>query len=436
MLSIAFRCLSLFSGRFPGRPRLAGGATLAQSGRSKEIASGGALVLKAFLTFLAAYVLSQFYRAFLAVIAPELSRELGLDPQALGNLQALWIAGFVVMQFPVGWALDTLGPRRVISGLMILAVAGALLFARAHSAAQVDFAMTLIGMGCSAVYMGAIYALGRATSPDRFAGLASGLLGLGAAGNLLASSPMGFAASVFGWRAAMMLVAGLTAASALTVFLLIEDPPRLARHGSDGFFAGLGEILGLRALWPILPLTAVGYSVVFAERGLWAGPFFAQVYGLDPFARGNAILAMAIAMSLGALSYGPLDRIFGTRKWVVAGGSLVTSLCFLALGFFALPLGPAIALMAALGAFGLTYGVLMAHGRAFFPERLLGRGITTMNVFFIGGAGVLQPLSGAYMSSMRGEPPALAFQRLHLAFGGLLMAALLVYLFAREARKT
>jgi hypothetical protein len=47
--------------------------------------------VRSFLTFLAAYTLSQFYRSFLAVIAPELSVELGLDPQALGNLQAFWI---------------------------------------------------------------------------------------------------------------------------------------------------------------------------------------------------------------------------------------------------------------------------------------------------------------------------------------------------------
>ena len=48
--------------------------------------------VQAFITFLVAYILSQFYRSFLAVIAPELARELSLDPQALGNLQAWWIA--------------------------------------------------------------------------------------------------------------------------------------------------------------------------------------------------------------------------------------------------------------------------------------------------------------------------------------------------------
>lgn len=388
--------------------------------------------MKPFLTFLVAYALSQFYRAFLAVIAPEFSRELGLDPLALGNLQAFWIAGFVAMQFPVGWALDTIGPRRSISGLMLFAILGSVLFARATSAWQLDLAMALIGVGCSAIYMGAIYYFGRVYPPHSFAAYGSALLGLGSAGNLLAASPMAWAASAIGWRAAMLAIAAATAASTVAIFLLIEDPPRLRGHGSTGLWRGVASALSIPALWPILPLTAVSYSVILAERGLWAGPYFSQVYGLAAVERGNAILAMAAAMSLGALAYGPLDRIFGTRKWVVAAGCGATALCFVALAALGLSVVTATALVAAIGFFGMSYGVLMAHARSFFPDHLLGRGITAMNALFIGGAGVMQPISGAYMNAQRGVAPAEAFSRLHFGFGVILLLALAIYLFSRE----
>lgn len=389
--------------------------------------------MKPFLTFLAAYVLSQFYRAFLAVIAPEFSKELALDPQALGNLQAFWIIGFVAMQFPVGWALDTLGPRRTIVATMLFAVLGAALFAYAESAWQLDLAMALIGVGCSAVYMGALYYFGRVYSPQSFAAFGSGLLGVGSAGNLLAASPMGWAASEIGWRASMLVVAAATAVSALSIFLLIKDPPRMAHREGAGFWSGIASLLKVPAIWPIMPLTAVSYSVILAERGLWAGPYFSEVYGLAPVARGNAILAMAAAMSLGALAYTPLDRWLGTRKWIVAAGAALTALGFLILGTASLSLTAATAIIAAIGFFGMSYGVLMAHGRAFFPDHLLGRGITGMNVLFIGGAGLMQPISGAYMNAMRGGAPAEAYAHLHLGFGLILSLALAIYLFSREA---
>jgi MFS family permease len=388
--------------------------------------------VRIFLTFLAAYVLSQFYRSFLAVIAPELAAELSLGPQALGNLQALWILGFVVTQFPVGWALDTIGPRRTVSLQMLAAVIGALLFAAAESAMALNIAMLLIGAGCGSIYMGAIYLFGRTAAPQRFALLCSWLLGLGTAGNLLAASPLAWAAQSIGWRGAMVAMALATALSALSILLLIRDPERITTHGSRGLFGGIGEILKIRALWPLLPITAVSYAVVLAERGLWAGPFFSSVYGLDPVARGHALLVMAAAMSAGAMAYGPLDRLLGTRKWVVFGGVAATALCFALLALPGLPLGTAILLMGLIGGFGMTYGVLMAHGRSFVPDHLLGRGITLLNVLFIGGAGVLQPLSGALMTRMQDHPPAEAYATLHLIFAGLLVIGLAIYLFARD----
>ena len=388
--------------------------------------------MRVFLTFLAAYVLSQFYRSFLAVIAPELAHELLLDPQALGNLQAFWILGFVATLFPLGWALDTLGPRRTVSAQMLAAVAGALLFATANSAAALNLAMLLIGAGCGSIYMGAIYMFGRIAPPQRFALLCSWLLGLGTAGNLLAASPLAWAAQSIGWRGAMVGMAVATALSAISVLVLIRDPVRITSHGSRGLFGGIGDILRIRELWPLLPITAVSYAVVLAERGLWAGPYFSSVFGLEPVARGNALLVMAAAMSAGAMAYGPLDRLLGTRKWVVFGGVTITALCFAALALPGLSLTAAIIIIGLLGGFGMTYGVLMAHGRSFVPDHLLGRGITLLNVLFIGGAGVLQPLSGALMKRLADVPPEQAYATLHLIFAGLLASSLVVYAFARD----
>ena len=388
----------------------------------------------AFLTFLPAYVLSQFYRSFLAVIAPELAQELALDPQALGNLQAFWIAGFVAMQVPVGFALDRIGPRRSVSATMIAAVAGAMLFANAHSAAALNAAMVLIGMGCSAIYMGAIYVFGREFKPTHFALLCSWLLGLGTAGNLIAASPLAWAAQTIGWRGAMGGMAVATALSAASVLAVIRDPERLAAHGARGLFSGIGDILSIRALWPLIPIAATSYAVVLAERGLWAGPYFSSVYGLEQVARGNALLVMAAAMSAGAMIYGPLDRIFNTRKWIVSAGTGVTALSLAVLALVPLPLAAAVTVMGLIGGFGMTYGVLMAHGRSFVPDHLLGRGITLLNVLLIGGAGVLQPVSGAVMTALKDQPPQTAYGTLHLVFAGLLAAGLAVYLFAADSK--
>ena len=60
------------------------------------------------LTF--AYVLSQFYRTVLAVLAQVLEADIGAGAEALATASGLWFLSFAVMQLPVGWALDRIGP--------------------------------------------------------------------------------------------------------------------------------------------------------------------------------------------------------------------------------------------------------------------------------------------------------------------------------------
>ena len=388
-----------------------------------------------FFGFLAGYILSQFFRSFLAVIAPELAVELHLDPQALATMQTAWILGFTLMQFPVGWALDTIGPRRTVTATMLAAIVGAVLFARATSSMELDVALALIGIGCSAIYMGAIFVLGRLYSAKRFALLCSWLIGFGSAGNLLAASPLAWAATEIGWRNAMGLIALATALATLLLYFIISDPVPSSDTRQVGFWRGIWTIMQLKSLWPILPLTAVSYAVLIAERGLWAGPYLSAIHGLGPVDRGNGLLMMAAAMSFGAMVYGPLDHWLYTNKWIVVAGTVLTAASFLYLGFAAPDTSQAIIALAILGASGMTYGVLMAHGRSFVPDQLLGRGITLMNMLFIGGAGLVQPLSGIVMNGMKDRPAAEGYATLHIAFGIALVVTLAIYLFSRDVER-
>jgi len=83
----------------------------------------------------------------------------------------------------------------------------------------------------------------------------------------------------------------------------------------------------------------------------------------------------------------------------------------------------------------MTYGVLMAHGRAFVPDHLLGRGITFLNILFIGGAAIIQPISGAVMKRLLEGPPQFAYAVLHGGFAVLLLVSLAIYLVSKDVRR-
>ena len=59
-----------------------------------------------------------------------------------------------MMQIPVGWALDTLGPKRTTAALLAIgAGGGAMIFAMESAPWQIELAVAMIGMGCSPALM-------------------------------------------------------------------------------------------------------------------------------------------------------------------------------------------------------------------------------------------------------------------------------------------
>jgi MFS family permease len=383
------------------------------------------------------YLLSQFYRSFLAVIAPELAADVHLGPAELGVVSAAFFAAFAVVQLPIGASLDRFGARRTVAIPMLSAVIGAGVFALAREPWQSVAGMALIGFGCAPIYMGALWVIGRTTTPARFALFSSAIVGIGSLGNLAAATPLAAAAASFGWRATMLGIAAATLLSAGLVFLVVKEPPAVAAAKSGEPKPGIGAVLKIRELWPLYPIALLSYPIVVAVRDLWVGPYFSEVHGLAPVERGNAVSVMVFAMIAGAFLYGPLDRWLGTRKWVVVAGTVATIG-----GLIALALAPlmsvawASAMFAVVGGLGMTYGVLMAHTRAFLPTPVLGRGLTLMNMCLIGGAAILQPLSGLFMREMRdaGMIPAAAHGALYGLFALALTLSLVVYLFSRDAK--
>ncbi len=378
------------------------------------------------------YLLSQFYRSFLAVLAGLLRTDIGVSADDLAFSSGLWFLVFALMQLPVGWALDRFGPRRTTALMLgIGGTGGAMLFAAAQSALHVHLAMALLGIGCAPVLMASYYIFARSFPPVVFATLAGAVIGFGSLGNILGALPMAWAAEVIGWRESLLLVAGINALVAVVLWRVIPDPPPAT--APDGAPGSLLDLLRIPALWLLIPLLIVNYAPAAGLRGLWAGPFYADLYGASASGIGQVTLLMALAMIAGNFAYGPLDRLFGTRKGVILVGNLCGTVCLGALWLFPLSgFWQTGFLLAGVGFFGASFPMMMAHGRSFFPPHLTGRGVTLLNLFSIGGVGVLQTLSGRIHAIAPAAPPEAAYQALFAFFGLLLLIGCVIYAFSED----
>ncbi len=377
-----------------------------------------------------AYVLSQFFRAFLAVLSLDLEKDIGATPEDLAFASGLWFLVFAAMQLPVGWALDRVGPRLTAAALLLVGGAGgAAVFAAASSAFHISVAMALIGVGCSPVLMASYFIFAREYPPARFATLAAVMLGVGSVGNLVASYPTALAVELLGWRATLLGLAVISAVIALGIWVSVRDPAKVETEHKGSVL----DLLKEPALWLILPLMLVAYAPSAALRGLWTGPYLNDVFGLSTTQIGTATLIMGSAMIAGTFAYGPLDRILGTRKWVIFGGNALGAA---ALGLLCLWIDSAIwvsvLLLAVIGFLGASFPVIMAHGRAFVPPHLVGRGVTLLNLFGIGGVGIAQFVTGRIHAANTAAGATAPYLAIFGFFAVTLAIGCVIYLFSRD----
>jgi MFS family permease len=401
-------------------------------------ASGLQLVLRVFLPFAACYYLSYLFRTISALIAGPLTAEFGLSPSSLGLLTSAYFLTFAVAQIPIGVFLDRYGPRQVQAVVLVFAAGGAALFGASDGFLSLLAGRGLIGLGVAAALTAGLKATVLWFPKERVALVNGWMVMLGALGAVTATTPAEWALSSIGWRDLFEWLAMAATVIAAIVYLFVPDAALASSANDRRPFAGLQEIYADSRFWRLAPLSATTIGTAWALQGLWAAPWLSDVEGLDRAALVNHLLAMAVALSIGALLLGIVATSLRRRNIQPQAVFGAVAALFIAMEValilrWPLPSYVPWCFVAAVGAATVLSYAIVAD---YFPKELAGRANAALNVFHIGGAFLVQELIGIVIDhwSIEGSRhPMIAYQ---VAFGGVLafqLAAWIWFLWPRSA---
>ena len=384
------------------------------------------------LPFAAGYFLSYLYRTVNAVIGPDLVADTGLDAASLGLLTSAYFLTFAAAQIPLGLLLDRFGPRRIEALLLVIAAAGAVVFALAESLGLLTLGRGLIGLGVSACLMGSFKALRLWFNPARLPFLQGLIMAAGGMGVMASTVPVEFALTLTDWRTVFLILGLLTLIVAATLVTVVPREPDSAipQESLRQQLGGLGSILTSRTLWTIAPAIMVSQAIYMACQGLWAGIWLRDVAGLDRIASADILLLMAAAMVVGHLLTGTIaDRLgeIGVRPiWVMSIGNVLFLIVFLiiASGVTALP-WLTWGLFTLVGTTAILSYAIMAQS---FPPHMAGRANTAINLLiFVVTFGVqwgMGAVINLWPRNAEGSYPPEAYQAAFGSVGGLFLLAL------------
>ena len=257
-----------------------------------------------FIVFALGYFISTLLRAITATISPELVSEFNLTSGELGLLGGGYFLGFASVQIPLGYLLDSKGPRKIVSYFLSLSIVGLILFATAQNLTMLLISRVLIGVGVGACLMGPLTAYRIWFQDETQQRANSWMLMVGAIGMLSSSLPVQYFLPLIGWRFIFLSLALLTFVSILLIIIFI---PKWQSKSFDN--KQLNES-NLRTIWKnplfksLVPMGFFSYGGLFAIQTLWAGPWMIRVSGYTPEESAQGLFIIYLCMLISFLVWG------------------------------------------------------------------------------------------------------------------------------------
>jgi sugar phosphate permease len=351
------------------------------------------------------FVLSQFYRASVTVISPDLIQELAIDTRQLSLISAAFFYAFAMTQIPITMYLDGIGPRISMTVLSLIAVIGAIVFATGHSVTALVTGRVLMGIGMACNLMGTLKIITLWFTPRYFATLSALVISAGTVGNLIAATPLVLMAQSLGWRNSFFVIGAINLFVAFLFYviardrpseLIVQDVPRAASTKLREIARSIHHLVKEKDYWIISLGTFCRYGIFAAVQSLWAGPFLIHAIGLTAVSAGNLLVLMSIGIVIGSPLYGWLsDTALRNRKGVIVSGLIAMGVILITLTMLSSGTGMTVLglLFFAFGFFSSGGTIMYAHIKERMPPESAGAAMTGINFFtMVGGAVFLQGL--------------------------------------------
>jgi len=215
------------------------------------------------LCFLA-NAISYIDRANLAIAAPRISTELGLDAAAMGLVLSAFFWTYAAMQLPAGWFVDRVGTRISLALAVGWWSAFTMVTGLARGISHFIGARLMLGVG-EAAALPSFTKVAFNWFPRTERGLACAIFNSGStAGSALSLPLVAWLIAAVGWRGAFLATGGLGIVWAIVWWLIYRDPEQYRAVAPRQVEALLAE----RAAPP--PVTHIPWRALFRYRSVWA----------------------------------------------------------------------------------------------------------------------------------------------------------------------
>lgn len=353
------------------------------------------------------YAYQYILRVMPSIMIGDIMQQFSIDAGTFGQFSGVYYIGYSLLHLPIGILLDRYGPRKVMSGCILLTVIGLSPIVFAENWVYPIAGRFLIGVGSSAAILGTFKIIRMTFSEKHFTRMLSLSVMIGLIGAIYGGGPVSYMSEMLGYQAVVKIMAIMGVVLAIVTYFVV---PEIESTTETTVISDIKEVLGNSkvVLSCIFAGMMVGPLEGFAD--VWGAGFLKQVYGFSPTMSASLPSMIFIGMCFGAPVLSLVAEKTGNYLGTIIGAGLV-----MAIAFFALINGQlsssAISVSFVIVGICSAYQILAIYkASTYVPEHVAGLTTAVANMIIMVFGYAFHTIMGGVVNAMGGTENALAYE--------------------------
>ncbi len=352
------------------------------------------------------YAYQYVLRVMPSIMMTDITQQFHIDAAVFGQFSGVYYLGYSLMHLPIGIMLDRFGPRKVMTGCILLTVLGLLPIIFAEHWIYPLIGRALIGIGSSAAILGLFKIIRMTFKEQHFPRMLSLSVMIGLIGAVYGGGPVSYLCHLWGYKVIVELfvVVGLLLAG-ITYFIVPEAKPD--RQAS--IISNIKTVFTHRKVMLLCCFAGLMLGPLEGFSDVWGSGFLKQAYGFNATTANYLPSMIFIGMCFGSpvlsLIAEKTGYYFGT---IIAAGAIMF-LTFLALVLGALTV-TSITISFVLVGVCCAYQILAIYKvSTYVPENLAGLTTAIANMIIMSFGYAFHTVIGFVINTYGGTEVTQAF---------------------------